>query len=165
MGLEFPTVKQIERGAQLTRGGIVSTREATHGTRGDDTLRLRTTAREAVTRLGLAALACLLAVPAAAQVPVLPDPAAIILVGVVIPDTGEPMAIVEDPRTHEQTIHTLGAEIGGGRLTKILKDRVVLSSGAVAIEVRLASPPPPPAPSRPTRFRPPPVRTRPIAPR
>jgi hypothetical protein len=112
-------------------------------------------------------LTCLLgAVPAAAQVPGLNVPAQIILVGVVIPEDGEPMAIVEDPHTHEQAIHTLGDQIGGVRLAKILRDRVVLSSGDVVVEVRLAGPaPPPPAPTRPTRYRPPPVRARPIAPR
>jgi hypothetical protein len=69
------------------------------------------------------------------------------------------MAIMEDPKTHEQEIHQLGAQIGDVRLTKILKDRVVLTSGDVAIEVRLAGPAPPP-PSR-VPVRTPPGRTRP----
>jgi hypothetical protein len=120
----------------------------------------------AVSVVGLAA-ACLLGpVPAAGQAPTLPVPPQIILVGVVIPEGGEPMAIVEDPQTHEQAIHTLGDQIGSVRLAKILRDRVVLSSGDAVVEVRLAGPaPPPPAPPRPTRYRPPPVRARPLAPR
>ena len=123
-----------------------------------------------MTRLGLALaiVAYLLAaVPTTAQVPVLPAPSPVLLVGVVIPEAGEPMAIVEDPQTHKQTIRTLGAQIGDVRLTKILRDRVVLtSSGDVAIEVRLAGPAPPaPGPRVPIRFRPPPGRARSTVPR
>jgi hypothetical protein len=89
--------------------------------------------------------------PAMAEAPG-PLPPPFLLVGVIIPEAGEPIAITEDLQTHEQEIHQLGAQIGGGRLTKILKDRVVITSGEVAIEVRLAGPvPPPPRPPAPPR--------------
>ena len=92
---------------------------------------------------------CLLtAVPAAAEPPILPPPAPL-LGGVIMPEGGEPMAILEDPTTHEQEIYELGAEIGHTRLTKILRDRVVLTSGGSDVEVRLAgSRPPPPSVAR-----------------
>lgn len=114
--------------------------------------------------LALSLAACLLATGlATAQSPEPPTPP-FLLVGVIIPEAGEPMAIMEDPKTHEQEIHALGALIGDVRLTKILKDRVVLTSGDVAIEVRLAGPAPPP-PSRPVPVRPPPPRARRAVPR
>jgi len=114
--------------------------------------------------LALSVATCLFGtVLATAQSPGLPTPS-FLLVGVIIPEAGEPRAIIEDPKTHEQEIHALGALIGDVRLTKILKDRVVLTSGDVAIEVRLAGPAPPP-PSRPGPVRPPPGRARPAVPR
>ena len=121
------------------------------------------------TTLGVAlATACLFATtPARAQDPGLGGGLAappVLLVGVIIPEGRDPMAITEDPKTHEQSLHPLGAQIGDVRLTRILKDRVVLSSGDVAIEVRLAGPPPPP-PSRPAPSRVPPGRGRVPAPR
>jgi hypothetical protein len=100
--------------------------------------------------------------PATAQSPALLAPP-FLLVGVIIPEAGKPMAITEDPQTHEQTIRMLGAQIGDVRLMKILKDRVVLSSGDVAIEVRLAGPAP--QPSRTIPLRPPLGRPRVAAPR
>jgi hypothetical protein len=106
--------------------------------------------------LALAIVACLLAPrPATAQSPALPP---LLLVGGIIPEAGEPMAITEDPQTHEQKIHMLGAQIGDVRLMKILKDRVVLTSGDAAIEVRRAGPAP--RPSRTIPSRPPPGRSR-----
>jgi hypothetical protein len=118
----------------------------------------------AILGLALAVVACLLATrPATAQSQAqVTTP--LLLVGVIIPEGGEPMAIMEDPKTHEQEVHQLGAQIGDVRLTKILKDRVVLTSGDAAIEVRLAGPAPPPL-SRPIPFRPPPGRSRPAVPR
>jgi hypothetical protein len=65
-----------------------------------------------------------------------------LLVGVIMPEAGESMAILEDPLTHEQDLYPLGAQIGGVHLTRILRDRVVLTSDGVAVEVRLAGPPP-----------------------
>jgi hypothetical protein len=120
-----------------------------------------------MTKLAVSIAACLVAAsPAVAQEPSALAPPPVFLVGVVIPESGEAMAIVEDPQTREQTLHTVGAQIGAARLTKILRDRVVLSSGDVAIEVRLAgAPPPPPRVRVPTRPRPLPPRTRPIIPR
>lgn len=108
-------------------------------------------------RLGLSLAGVLVAGPTLAQTPALPALPPVLLVGVVIPEGGVPMAIVEDPRTHRQTIHTLGSQIGDVTLTKVLRDRVLLSSGDSAIEVRLSRPtPPPPPPPRPVvRFRPP----------
>ena len=114
--------------------------------------------------LALAGLACL-----GATSPTIAQPAALSappfqLVGVIIPEAGEPMAITEDPQTHEQQLHPLGAEIAGGRLTKILKDRVVFTAGDVAIEVRLAGPGPPP-PRQPIPVRRPVRRAWPTGPR
>jgi hypothetical protein len=115
--------------------------------------------------LALSVAACLVAAGwASAQSQGLPTPP-FLLVGVIIPEAGEPMAITEDPKTHEQEIHQLGAQIGDGRLTKILRDRVVLTSGDVAIEVRLAGSPPPPPPTRAVPSRPLPPRARPVVPR
>jgi type II secretory pathway component PulC len=92
--------------------------------------------------LALASSACLFSErPAMAQSPAPPRPP-FLLVGVIMPEAGEPMAILEDPRTHEQELHTLGAQIDGVHLTRILKDRVILTSEGVAVEVRLAAPPP-----------------------
>jgi type II secretory pathway component PulC len=86
--------------------------------------------------------------PAAPEAPAPPAPS-LLLVGVIMPDGGEPVAILEDPATHEQEIYPLGAQIGNVRLTKILRDRVVLTSGGSDIEVRLAgSPSPPPGAAR-----------------
>ena len=103
--------------------------------------------------LALATVACLLATaPARAQNQGSGGQLAappVLLVGVIIPEGRDPMAITEDPKTHEQSLHPLGAQIGDVRLTRILKDRVVLSSGDVAIEVRLAGSPPA-ASNRPT---------------
>jgi hypothetical protein len=91
-------------------------------------------------------LYCLLAaVPTAAEPPAHPA-APPLLVGVIMPEGGEPRAILEDATTHEQEIYGLGAEIGNARLTRILRDRVVLTSGGSDVEVRLAgSRPPPPS--------------------
>lgn len=99
-------------------------------------------------RTTIAALALAVAIPiiagspASGQFPASPAPS-FLLVGVIIPDAGAAMAILEDPQTHEQEIVTLGAQIDDGRLTKILGDRVVVTSGDVATEMRLAGPTPP----------------------
>jgi hypothetical protein len=90
--------------------------------------------------LALAALVCLLGgSPAAGQAPA-PQAPSLVLVGTVIRDGGEPMAILEDSRTHEQELYPLGATIGNVRLTRILRDRVVLTSGGSDMEIRLARP-------------------------
>lgn len=88
-------------------------------------------------RLGFVVLAWLLGAGAAAGQAVLATPA---LVGVVMPEGGEPMAILEDPATRQQELYPLGATIGNVRLTRILRDRVVLTSGGSEVEVRLARP-------------------------
>jgi hypothetical protein len=122
--------------------------------------------RSATIGLAFGVVAYLLATsPATAQSLPLPTPH-FLLVGVIIPEAGEPKAVMEDPKTHEQEIYALGAQIGDARLTKILKeDRVVLTSGDIAIEVRLAGPAPPPPPSRAIPFRPAPGRARRVVPR
>lgn len=93
-------------------------------------------------RLALALLGLVAAHPVAAQSPA----ASLALVGVIMPEGREPMAILEDPRSHQQQLYSLGAQIGDVRLTKILRDRVVLTAGGGGdFEVRLArssSPPP-----------------------
>lgn len=93
--------------------------------------------------LALAVAACLLTGrPATAQAPTAPAPP-FLLVGVILLDAGEPMAILEDPKTHGQGLFTVGAQIGDVHLTKIFADHVVLTSGNVPIKVRLESPEPP----------------------
>lgn len=118
----------------------------------------------AILSVALAGSVCLVwGGPAAAQSPPPPRPP-FLLVGVIMPEAGEPMAILEDPRTREQELHTLGAHIDGVHLTRILKDRVILTSEGVAIEVRLAAPPPAPR-GRQTPVRLPPSRARRAIPR
>lgn len=90
--------------------------------------------------LALALAACvLIARSATAEAPALLAPP-LLLVGVILPESGDPMAILEDPKTREQELYAVGAQIGGVRLTGILRDRVILTSGGVPIEVRLAHP-------------------------
>jgi type II secretory pathway component PulC len=102
----------------------------------------------AIARLAIATL-CVLG-PAHADAQALPA-STLLLVGVIMPEGSEPKAILEDTATHEQEIYPLGAQIGGVRLTKILRDRVVLTSNGGDVEVRLAgSAQPPPSPARPS---------------
>lgn len=115
-------------------------------------------------RVALAVAVCALAaLPAPADARAQSAPP-LLLVGVILSEPGEPMAILEDPQTHEQALHVLGAHIGPVRLTEILKDRVILTSGDALIEVRLAGPPPP-SRGRAVPFRPPPGRARRTIPR
>jgi type II secretory pathway component PulC len=94
-------------------------------------------------KLAAAALLCLVVGRAGAESPA-PPAATPLLVGVIMLEGNEPMAILEDPATHGQEIYPLGAQIGSLRLTKILRDRVVLTSNGNHVEVRLAGSPPPP---------------------
>jgi hypothetical protein len=90
--------------------------------------------------LTVALAACVLSGRSAtAEAPALLAPP-LLLVGVILPESGDPMAILEDAKTREQGLYALGAQIGGVRLTGILRDRVILTSGGVPIEVRLAHP-------------------------
>lgn len=63
------------------------------------------------------------------------------IVGVVIPDGGEPFAVVEDVRTRKQAMYRTGASLGGGRIVKILEDRLVLALPDGDVELRLAGAP------------------------
>jgi len=59
------------------------------------------------------------------------------LVGTVLSDIGKPVAIIEDNRTDEQKFYRLNDWIMGGRIIKIIKDKVVLTKDGVDFEVKL----------------------------
>lgn len=59
------------------------------------------------------------------------------LVGTVLSDTGKPVAIIEDNRINEQKFYRLNDWIRGGRIIKIMKDKVVLTKDGVDVEVKL----------------------------
>ena len=59
------------------------------------------------------------------------------LVGTVLSDAGKSVAIMEDNKTNEQKFYRMGGSIRGGRITKIQKDRVVITKDGVKIVLRL----------------------------
>ena len=59
------------------------------------------------------------------------------LVGTVLSDAGKSIAIIEENRTNEQKFYRMGDLVRGGRITKILKDRIVLTKNGIDIELRL----------------------------
>lgn len=61
------------------------------------------------------------------------------LVGTVISDAGKPVAIIEDNRSKVQKFYRQGDWIKGGRITEIVKDRVVIIKDGVAVELSLDS--------------------------
>lgn len=63
------------------------------------------------------------------------------LVGVVVRQDGQPLAIIEDRGTRKQTLYKLGALVRGGRVTSIAEDRVVLTFTGGDVELRLATSP------------------------
>ena len=60
-----------------------------------------------------------------------------VLVGTVLSDEGKSVAIFEDNKTNSQKFHRLGDTIEGGRITKILKDRVILTENNVKVELKI----------------------------
>ncbi|MBT6048505.1 MAG: hypothetical protein HOG49_17015 [Candidatus Scalindua sp.] len=60
-----------------------------------------------------------------------------ILVGTVMSDEGKSVAIFEDNQTNAQQFHRLGDTIEGGRITKILKDRVFLTEDDIEVELKI----------------------------
>ena len=63
----------------------------------------------------------------------------ITLVGIVLSDAGKSVAIIEDNRSDEQKFYRPNDWIRGGRIIKILKDRVVILKNGVDIELRINS--------------------------
>mgnify|MGYP004002362983 FL=1 len=63
----------------------------------------------------------------------------ITLVGTVISDSGKPVAIIENNISRDQKFYRLGDMIRGGRITEIIKDRVVLIKDGVELELKLNS--------------------------
>jgi type II secretory pathway component PulC len=61
------------------------------------------------------------------------------LVGTVLSDSGKPVAIIEDKGTNSQRFYRLDEWIKGGRITKILRDRIVLVKNGIEIEMKLNS--------------------------
>ncbi len=83
-------------------------------------------------RSGVAALAAVAALalgPAAA--PATPDPGVgITLQGVVLRERGASFAVIVDPATPKPGFYRVGAAVGGGRLIRILTDRVLVDFGS-----------------------------------
>ena len=61
----------------------------------------------------------------------------LVLVGTVLSDAGKSVAIFEDNKTNAQQFHRLGDTMEGGRITKILKDRVFLAKDDVEVELKI----------------------------
>lgn len=63
------------------------------------------------------------------------------LVGIIVRDSGEALATIEEPRTGRQTFYRVGDTVGEARLLRILEDRAVLVVGGTEVELRLAGVP------------------------
>jgi hypothetical protein len=61
------------------------------------------------------------------------------LVGTVLSNAGKPIAILEDSRSSKQKFYRLDDRLMGMHITKILKDRVMLTKDGIEIEIRLNS--------------------------
>ena len=72
------------------------------------------------------------------------------LVGTILQDATRPGAIIEDRRAKTQQLYRLGDRVGGGRLTKILDDRVILMFQGAELELRLGSTASSQAPAQPS---------------
>lgn len=75
--------------------------------------------------------------------PALAQAQALRLVGVVVRDTGEALATIEDPRTGREAFYRVGDSVGEARLVRILEDRAVLAVAGTEVELRLAGVPDP----------------------
>lgn len=145
---------EVERerpvGHEVPPPGAVAARGA-----GDDPELLRSCCRTLGVVLGM----CLAFGPyagASAQDPATPRPtpaarsprtegprkaADLALIGLIIREGADGIAIIEDRRTRRQGLYRVGAMIGGGRLTEILPDRVTLVFVDGEVELRLAGTP------------------------
>lgn len=63
------------------------------------------------------------------------------LVGLIVREGGAPIAVIEDRRSKKQGLYKVGALVGGGRLARILEDRIVLVFTDGEVELRLAGTP------------------------
>ncbi len=61
----------------------------------------------------------------------------LVLLGTVLHDPGEPMAIIQVGKTGEQDLYWLGDVVEGGRITKILRDSVTLTFAEIEVELAL----------------------------
>ena len=61
------------------------------------------------------------------------------LVGTVLSDAGKSVAIIEENRTNEQKFYRMGDLIRGVHITKILKDRIILTKDNIDIQLRMNS--------------------------
>jgi Type II secretion system protein C len=59
------------------------------------------------------------------------------LLGMVLRQTGESFAIIQDPQTGKTEFYPLGSDVKGARLSRILSDRVVLTLGGTKLVLRL----------------------------
>jgi type II secretory pathway component PulC len=75
--------------------------------------------------------------PAAAQPPE-PRDTTPRVVGVIVSEGGQALAIVEDPRTNRSRVYRVGDSIDGRRIMRILPDRVVVAGAGGDVELRLA---------------------------
>jgi Type II secretion system protein C len=59
------------------------------------------------------------------------------LLGMVLRQTGESFAIIQDPQTGKTEFYPLGSDVKGARLSRILSDRIVLTVGGSKLVLRL----------------------------
>ncbi len=63
----------------------------------------------------------------------------LLLLGTVLHEPGEPVAIIQVGKTGEQGLYRLGDDVDGGRLTKILRDSITLTFVDIEVELDLAA--------------------------
>ena len=83
---------------------------------------------------------CVMAFPVAGLVAMAGEPEReldYLLLGTVLHDSGEPMAIIRIGKAGEQELYRLGDVVEGGRLTKILNDKVTLTFSDMEVELSL----------------------------
>jgi type II secretory pathway component PulC len=61
----------------------------------------------------------------------------LVLLGTVLHDSGEPMAIIQIGQSGEQNLYRLGDVVEGGRITKILRDSITLTFEEIEVELGL----------------------------
>lgn len=59
------------------------------------------------------------------------------LLGMVLRQTGDSFAIIQDPQTGKTEFYPLGSDVKGARLSRILSDRIVLTVGGTKVVLRL----------------------------
>lgn len=64
---------------------------------------------------------------------------ALVVIGIIVQDAAEPLAIIEDLVTKKQATYRVGAAIAGGRVAAIVPDRVTIALPDGQLELRLAA--------------------------